>query len=202
MVDKERIDAEVGAVALDAGLENILRGIELCASNKLMLSTLVLLYGGMDTLTSLDRPSDQPYVQREDFLAWVGTYLLPDSGLTTTPLELYAARCSLLHTFGPRSKLVVKGKARSLSYAWGTANPAELQREIDDQGRKDLIAVHIDQLVVGFRAAAERWKQAVLADGDKASRTMERTSELYFPMDAEFFRKYRAAKAPKTSGGA
>lgn len=199
---RKDIELAVGAVALDAGLANMRKGIELCTSNKLILSTLVLVYSGMDTLASLDRAPEHAYVQRDDFQAWVTVYLLPDSGIAASALELYAARCSLLHTFGPYSKLADEGKARSISYAWGNAKVEDLQKEIDERGRKDLVAVHVGQLVESLFRGIDRWQKAVVASPEKAALIRTRTDELYYPMDADFFRQYRAAKEASQPGGA
>lgn len=72
-------------------------------------------------------PAKQQIGTRADFIAWAEKYLLPESGLDCTALELYAARCGALHTMSPESQLAREGKARRVLYAWGTHDAKKLE---------------------------------------------------------------------------
>jgi hypothetical protein len=90
-------------------------GIETCLERKRIAPALILLYSAIDTSGWLD--SAESHATRESFLQWVDRYLLNAKPLTCTALELYAARCGLLHTFTPDSRLSSEGKARRICYA-------------------------------------------------------------------------------------
>ena len=105
-------------------------GIETCLEKKLTTSALVLLYSAID-ITSWLAADDLNASVRAYFTTWVEKYLLSAIPLGITALELYAARCGLIHTFTPDSRLVEQGKARRIVYAWGTAKSTDLQELID-----------------------------------------------------------------------
>ena len=69
---------------------------DFCFREELFTESLVLLYAGIDALAWLALPSGD--VNGSDFVKWVNTYLLPDSGLQCTAEDIWAARCGLLHS--------------------------------------------------------------------------------------------------------
>src|SRR5437764_14091045 len=97
----------------DSGIDlrDLIRAVRLCLAQHLPLPALMLLYAGIDTAGWLaaDDPK-APVGQR--FTEWVDRYLLPRTTLKVTALELYAARCAVLHTMTARSDLSDAGKAR------------------------------------------------------------------------------------------
>jgi hypothetical protein len=199
-VPSEDIRFEIGLIALDSGLSAMRKGIETCQQAKILLSTLVLTYSGIDTMASLDRPSSQQYVQRNDFMAWVNAYLLPDSALSVTALDLYAARCSILHTFGPRSKLTDDAKASTISYAWGNASAQALREELDHHRRESTEVVHLDTLIGALFTGIDRWKADVADSPDRVASLMLRTDELYFPLSATFLSDVQRKRRDRGSG--
>jgi len=78
-------------------------GIDACIQKKLTAPALILIYSGIDTAGWLD--SSEDYATRTSFMDWVDAYLLKAKPLQCTAMDLYAARCGLLHTFTPDSKL-------------------------------------------------------------------------------------------------
>lgn len=125
-------------------------GVEACLQNSLSGPALILLYSGIDTAGWLD--SDQQYATRSSFINWVDKYLLRAKPLACTSLELYAARCGLVHIFTPDSQLSTQGHARRICYAWGQARTEDLQRAIDlaNQGT-EYVAVHVNELYEAWR---------------------------------------------------
>ena len=66
-------------------------------------ATLILVYCGIDAMAHLTMPTGKDKVTRADFVAWAEKYLRFRSAdmqptLTLPGLELYAARCALVHT--------------------------------------------------------------------------------------------------------
>lgn len=93
------------------------------------LPGLILLYSTMDILAWLSRPPTSGYsdVTAAGVLAWLDRFYLPGSGLPCTSHDLYAARCSLLHSLTSRSRLHHKMRARIINYAHGEADPSKLE---------------------------------------------------------------------------
>jgi len=55
---------------------------------------------------------------RTVFIEWADKYLRLSETLGCTSTDLYAARCGVLHTHSPDSRLEREGKARRLVYEW------------------------------------------------------------------------------------
>ena len=98
-------------------VEETTRGIEVCLENKLIVPALELLYSGIDVLGFLG--SAKSRADRHSFIAWAQSYLdgfLAQKGIGG--LDLYAARCGILHTGMAPSDLVDQHKARELWYRY------------------------------------------------------------------------------------
>jgi hypothetical protein len=146
-------------------------GIDACIEKKLSSPALILIYSGIDTVGWLD--SSENYATKTSFMRWVDAYLLKAKPLQCTSLELYAARCGLLHTFTPDSQLSSVGKARRIYYAWGTASVQDLQRTIDLTNKiGEYVAVHVNDLY-------EAWRQGVLQFAEELEKDPDRKSRVY-----------------------
>ena len=129
--------------ALDAQIGELLAGAERCLSDKQTLAALVLIYASIDIMGSLERAEGEG--TRKSFIRWADAYLLPRDSLPCTSLELYAARCGVLHTLTADADLTREGKARRILYSWGTAQADEL-REVSRRLKKDVVSIHIGDL--------------------------------------------------------
>lgn len=81
----------------------------------------------------------------------MNNYLLPQREFKFSSIDLYAARCGVLHTQSPESSLYNKGKAKRISYAWGNASVLDYHKTIELEGIQDEVAVHLDDLHLAFR---------------------------------------------------
>ena len=139
--------------ALENNLADADRAISMCLREKLILPALAVLYSTIDVLGSLD-PSDADGT-RGGFTRWVDGYLLKAKALRCTALDLYAARCGVLHSFSADAALTRAGKARRLMYAWGTATAANLQTAAEitrrTGGTGEYVAIHLTDLFDAFR---------------------------------------------------
>jgi len=131
--------------------------IEICRDKKLILPALILVYSTIDIMAWLNRDEQHEDVKRSDFLLWVETFLLPNTDLACTSLDLYGARCSLLHSYSAASRLSRKGEASQLFYAWGDADEEELQKLIDRDNTRDAKAVHVEKLISALKVAVQRF---------------------------------------------
>ena len=96
--------------------------IKTCIASKLTHPALVLIYTGIDFVASINRPAFKTDVDRQDFISWVDNFM-DCSRLGVNGLDLYAARCGVVHTYSPDSKLSRDGKAKRIMYAWGNKKP-------------------------------------------------------------------------------
>ena len=110
--------------ALRELVQKHVKAIRMCLDNDPPGSALILVYATVDTLASLGLPARREIVKRQDFIAWVDRNFLPDSGLRCTAVDLYGARCGVLHSNRAKLSLSHTGDASPLLYAWGTAAEA------------------------------------------------------------------------------
>jgi len=144
--------------AFYANMTQLLGAIEDCLSKGRLLSCLTLLYSGIDVVASLERGSGEG--TKAAFVRWAEGNLLKVHPLPCTALELYAARCGVVHAFTPQSDLSRQGSARQIVYAWGTAKSEDLAEAGKRLGRTD-VPVHIRDLIDAFRAGVACYLEEV-----------------------------------------
>ena len=153
-------------------------GVEVCLEQKRIAPALILLYSAIDTTGWLD--SAERDATRASFLQWVDSYLLKVKPLACTSLDLYAARCGLLHTFTPDSRLSIEGKARRICYAWGTASVQNLQRTIDLMNKSsEIVAVHVNELYEGWRLGLSAFVTELESDLTRKARVYEKAGKFF-----------------------
>jgi len=157
-------------------------GIRACAEQKNTLSALVLLYSAIDTAGWLD--SEQPYATSNSFTTWAEKYLLEAVALDCTAIDLYAARCGLLHTFTPESRLTVSRKARRICYAWGDASVEEVETIIHKKGKsRDYVAVHFDDLHEALRLGLLAFARDLDAVPERRNRVCSKATSFFHSME-------------------
>jgi hypothetical protein len=128
--------------------------IEDCMSKGRVLSCLTLLYSAIDIFASLERQPNEG--TRTSFMRWADAYMLPNNALQFSSIDLYAARCGIIHAFSAESDLSRNGKARKIVYAWGTASAESLREAGQALGRNE-VSVHVRDLIDGFGVAIVRY---------------------------------------------
>lgn len=111
-----RIAPELDEVV--TGDRGMLPGIAFVVEARCMVSAVTLMFAAVDALAALRRPIGQQDTTRMDFIAWVDRYLNPQRTLDCTAVDLYAARCGVLHTYSAESRLERQGEARRVIYQW------------------------------------------------------------------------------------
>ena len=127
---------------------------ELCRARALDIPMLVLLYTAMDTL-AWALYGDKTQGVRERFTTLCDSHILPGSSIQCTSLDLYAARCSILHTLGWESDLSKSGKARSVFYSFGTDDPALAQAALEITSPGKFVSLRPDELLVAIKGTVE-----------------------------------------------
>jgi hypothetical protein len=167
--------------------ENIMllgSGIEACIEKKLSSPALILIYSAIDIVGWLD--SNNEYANQTSFIKWVDAYLLKAKSLECTALDLYAARCGLVHTFSSDSHLTSKRKARRIYYAWGTANVQHLQRTIELMKKsKELVAVHVNDLYEGWQLGVLKFIEELEKDRERKLRVFEKATKFFSELGLE-----------------
>jgi len=165
--------------SFNKNIDDLLHSIDLCFKNRLVFSGLALLYSAMDILAWLSLPQSKNDVRRDDFMAWVDKYLLPKANLNCSAIDIYAARCSIVHSYSSESELSRSGMAHRLCYTIGNKDPKHLQEDLDSVNY-DSIVVHIDTLFLALRNAVNHFKQDIESDQELAARVFGRSETEFF----------------------
>ena len=91
------------------------------------------------------------------FEGWTNRWLIPPleaSCHSIRAVDLYGARCAILHTLTPNSDLTATGEARQIAYVWG-AGTAEALRAVAGQMPEtaSVIVLHFSALESALRTA-------------------------------------------------
>jgi hypothetical protein len=184
---------------LNKNLDSLFQAIDLCLKSKLQLPTLILIYSGIDICGWLAENAENVSVQ-ESFTKWVEKYMLPNAELPCTSIDLYAARCGVLHTLTPDSNLYKSRKAQCIAYAWGIANVDDLRRSIDLVQFPDLIAIHVNSLYDAFQIGVRNFKESI--DNDPIVRRifLYKSTKTFSSMEIETIQEYLKSAQPSPSG--
>jgi hypothetical protein len=141
--------------SLEIAFKQFFDAIDCCATKQLKMPTLVLVYCTIDIASWLY--SEKKNVKAR-FIDWVEKYLLPASALKCTALELYGARCGIVHSNSPESDLSKAGKVKQVGYAWLPSRASELDKLVGfgvRLGIEGFIAIQADELIEALRHAAD-----------------------------------------------
>lgn len=161
-----------------ANLASFEQAIQTCFQKRLHLPALVLAYSLIDHLAWINMPDAQQDVTRDDFGDWVEKYVLSGSGLRCTALDLYAARCALLHTHAAESRLTRHSAAKQVFYAWGKADVQVLEQLAVVKSGK-ACAVRIEALLGAISDGKQRFLADIEKDADLKPRAVRRSAKIF-----------------------
>ena len=147
--------------------------IALCLENRLHMPALALIYCGIDVLASFGRPEENAEVKRADFISWAERYMQCEKVLGLSGLDLYAARCGILHAYTMDSRLSAQGHARRIMYVWGNQEPDEPMRLLQTLGRPEIV-IKIEMLYSTFANGIRAFDKALEDDPELESLVRER----------------------------
>ncbi len=104
--------------------------LKLLHSKRLLMPFLMVLYATIDILGYISDKNDEKEINKR-FQAFVKKYMsekLP----SVDPVDLWGARCGILHKCSPTSNLSEKGKAKEFLYSWKLGKD-DLPQEIINQ---------------------------------------------------------------------
>ena len=162
-------------------LSELIIVIKYTLDSKKHLPTLILIYSTIDILSWLNRPASNPDVTKNDFISWANQYLLPGSTLMCSSIDLYAARCGIVHSYQAESKLSREGKAKQIWYAWGKGDVTRLMTKIHQAKLNGIaVAVHVEELFKALEQGISNFLTSIDADPAHAMIVYERAEKKFF----------------------
>ncbi len=164
---------------------------EKCVRERATTPALILIYSAIDVAGWLSAvsPSATP---KSRFTGWVTRYLLPFSNLDCSAIELYAARCGIVHNFSSESDLSRQNRreVRQIVYSWGDADfetlravtrivNLDLPTPSALQGRTaKFTCIKVEDLISSFREGLIRFFVESKSDERMAARIQERAGKV------------------------
>jgi len=146
-------------------LNGIKHPIKVLLEHDCFPAAVTLTYSGMDAMAFLEMPPRQTEVTGDDFVRWVERYIHFPCREQVSGLDLYGARCSVLHSHGVRSRLSRQGKCRMVGYA----DHMIPEVRFDPNVSTDLVIVSIRALADAFFAGIDKFLVDLFSDAAKAS---------------------------------
>jgi hypothetical protein len=175
---------EPAGAKLLKGVMNLLHDeIARCQNVDANVAAVAMVYICIDTMAFLAMPAGQTTQGKKDFISWVDTYLKADQSqpYQYRGIDVYAARCSLLHAFSAETEAHRKDPTiRHFGYTDNglhAFNPAEAPR---------LVILSVAVLIYDLDKAMERFRSTWKCDLDLRARGAKRLPALYatFPLKA------------------
>ena len=131
-------------------------------------AALILIFSGIDAMASLEKNGGKNDVG-ERFENWINDYMQfsewPEAGL-----ELYGARCGILHTYGPISNLFEKGQVRLIGYTTGGGR--------DVMQSEELVLVSVEGLAFQFFRGIARYLETLVSEPTKRAKAAPRIQQM------------------------
>jgi len=154
---------------LDVLTDELLECVPKLLKTEKDVAALILLFSGVDILGALE--TEDGFATKRSFVSWANRYMAPQARLGCTGLELYSARCGLIHARSARSALSVKGRARQFIFCSAFVGPGNAPGQV---------VVHSTSLWDAFRDGARMFVSDVREDKQRSERVRENLKNVYF----------------------
>ena len=162
-------------------LVELLTSISNCLRAKHSLPALILIYSGIDILANLSRPKGKEKGTHKDYCKWCEKYILPNTqDIYCDSIDLYAARCAVVHSYGYKTELTNLGKARIMAYAWGDKTAKGMKVITDLTQFKDSVShLHINKLAEGFALGIDKFFEDIKNDPEMDKLVKKRAKDFF-----------------------
>lgn len=150
--------------------------IKSCDEIGLFCPALAMCFISIDSMASLARPLDKPKVTRKDFIEWADKYLRghPEQKYAYSGKDVYAARCSFLHTYGATSE--IHGQDTStIKFVYHDGGRHSYRPEIDPS----LVVIGLRSFTNDVICAIDKFMEHCSTDADLKQRVESRLDELF-----------------------
>jgi hypothetical protein len=156
-------------------LKDIAESIMFTLENKHFLASLILTYSAIDCMASLIMPEDQKDVKGADFQEWVDTYMKADQDqpYKYRGIDLWGARCGLVHRYSPYSSVSERGECKVFQYHNGNGH------RYDPKINEDVVLVSALDLVRDFHGAIAEFIRFLIKNKELYRRASSRMKTLF-----------------------
>ena len=99
-------------------LDALCSDIKKAKDNAALGGSVILTYSAIDAMAFMSMSASQKEVHRHDFVAWVDRYMKTDASqpYQYRGIDLYGARCVIVHRYGVESRLSDAGLCNIFAY--------------------------------------------------------------------------------------
>ena len=169
---------------LKESINSQLLAIEMCIEKRFLSSALTLIYSGIDNLAYLNMKENQHVKPR--YLEWIIEYMDVSSKLHCKPIDLYGARCGIVHTNTSHSDLSEKKEAVQIIYSYGTTSKEKLQWCANRLPTKDkIMAIQIEELFEEYKNGIDNFFIELEKNPKKSEQVKIRAQRRFITMKDE-----------------
>ena len=168
-------------------IDCIVHDIHVCLKNNAPTAAILLTYSAIDAMSYLSMPLhkydkkkklyiDKHDVERDDFIAWVEKYMKTDEKqpYQYQGIDLYGARCSVVHNYGVESKLSRNKKCKIFAYA---AN--SLKHFYDPAKHTEMVVLGVELFIRDFCDAVAKFLADIATDSKLQQQVESRLPKLF-----------------------
>jgi hypothetical protein len=163
---------------ISAWLEQRAAAVRVCLDSNFVEEALTLVYSAIDTLAFLGSPLGTEYSERGPFIQWCEKYIVPSFGSRAgrpSGIDLYGARCGVLHVSSARSSLGQQGKAREIWYQFRGQDGLNLATNT----RKLAVGLGVEELVAAFEKGSHCFLEELNRDQVRYARAEKRARSFF-----------------------
>lgn len=164
-------------------LSGLIAEIKRCEAAEATMAGVAMVYVGIDVMSFLALPAGRESQRKADFIAWVDAYMKghPEQPYQYQGLDVYGARCALLHSFGSEATFHQDNpEAKTFGYHDGG------KHALDANVSERLIIIGTASLLDDFIRAVGVFLEAAKVDLDLRARVEARLPKVLatFPVKA------------------
>lgn len=139
-----------------------------------IMASLILMFSYIDAMASLTMPDGQKEVRGRDFISWVETYMRSGSQqYQYCGIDLWGARCGLLHRYSPNSRHSDAGQCKKLVYSTRHDHLYNSAQE------NNIVVISANLIVTDFFGAMSNFLKDILSNPEVKARVDKRFKEFF-----------------------
>lgn len=162
--------------------EQCFNAMGLMLHNRMPMPAIILLYTVIDGMSWLATLNPNTGV-RKRYCKWVRDWVLPEHDFEIQAVDLYAARCGVLHTLTYESDLYAKGEARPIAYTFGSADDWVIRQAIATSPIPQCAIVDLDVLIQAVLRGGAKFLVAAFESPQLSQRVREKSGRFFMHLD-------------------
>jgi len=153
----------------------IINNIHVCLKNNAPTGAVILAYCAIDAMAFLYMPEEKQKVEKSDFINWVENYLKTEVAqpYQYNGVDLYGARCGIVHTYSAESDLSKKNISKKIGYIKG------FNHFYDPVKHPELVILGLDLFIQDFYDAVDKFIADIERDENLRRRVDHRLPNLF-----------------------